>query len=265
MSDLFDIKGKRALVTGGSRGIGLMIARGLVAAGADVIVSSRKSADVQAAADELAQIGGCEAMTGDVSSPEGAAALAAAVRKRFTALDVIVNNAGAGLIGAADTLDRAEQLALIDLNVRALTDLSLAFIDSLKRRRGGILNVASLAAFMPGPGRAVYYASKAYVLSFSEALHRELKPHGVRVTVLCPGPVPTALQARAGMSGLLPRLLMRSAEAVAREAYRGLKAGRRMVVPGFANRVVTMAIRLAPRGLWLELIARRGAGGTHAA
>ena len=141
--------------------------------------------------------------------------------------------------------------------MRALTDLSLAFVDSLKRRRGGILNVASLAAFMPGPGRAVYYASKAYVLSFSEAPHRELKPHGVRVTVLCPGPVPTALQTRAGMTGFLPRLFMRSAEEVAREAYRGLSQGRRMVVPGFANRAVTTAIRLSPRSLWLELIARQ--------
>ena len=88
---------------------------------------------------------------------------------------------------------------MIDLNVRALTDLSLAFVDSLERRKGGILNVASVAGFLPGPGMAVYYATKAYVLSFSEALHRELKPKGVRVTVLCPGPVPTEFQARAGI------------------------------------------------------------------
>src|SRR5262249_16034563 len=107
--------------------------------------------------------------------------IAQALDDRGLEPEVIVNNAGAGLTGAADKLDRAEQLAIIDLNVRALTNLSLAFVDSLKRRGGGILNVASLAAFMPGPGRAVYYASKAFVLSFSEALHRELEPHGVRV------------------------------------------------------------------------------------
>ena len=89
---------------------------------------------------------------------------------------------------------------MIDLNVRALTDLSLAFVDSLERRKGGILNVASVAGFLPGPGMAVYYASKAYVLSFSEALHQELKPKGVRVTALCPGPVPTEFQARAGIN-----------------------------------------------------------------
>src|SRR5262249_57326538 len=110
----------------------------------------------------------------------------------------------------------------------------------LKRRRGGILNVASTAAFIPGPGMAVYYASKAYVLSFSEALHRELKPKGVRVTVLCPGPVPTEFQARAGMSDdAFPRLLARPAEQVARDGYRGLMQGRRRVGPAVATRAVT--------------------------
>ena len=150
---------------------------------------------------------------------------------------------------------------MIDVNVRALTELSLGFVDSLERRRGGILNVASIAAFMPGPGMAVYYASKAYVLSFSEALHRELKPKGVRVTALCPGPVPTEFQARAGMGDdALPGFLTRSAEQVASDGYCGLMQGRRVVVPGAANRAVTMALRLAPRGLLLDLIARQQRG-----
>ncbi len=111
----------------------------------------------------------------------------------------MVNNAGFGLSGDAAALDRNEQLGMIDLNVRALTELSLSFVDSLARHRGGILNVASIAAFLPGPGMAVYYASKAYVLSFTEALHRELADRGIRVTALCPGPVPTEFQARSGM------------------------------------------------------------------
>src|SRR5262249_60592798 len=115
----------------------------------------------------------------EVARADATQIIAEALDKRGLEPDVVVNNAGFGLVGAADTLDRAEQLAMIDLNVRALTDLSLVFVDSLKRRKGGILNVASIAAFMPGPGMAVYYASKAYVLSFSEALHRELKPKGV--------------------------------------------------------------------------------------
>src|SRR5499433_3449326 len=116
---------------------------------------------------------------------------------------------------------------MIDVNVRVLTDLSLAFIGTLQQHRGGILNVASVAGFLPGPGMAIYYASKAYVLSFSEALHHELKPRGVRVTALCPGPVPSEFQARAGVRGEhYPRFFTQSAEQVAEDGYRGLAAGR---------------------------------------
>ena len=133
------------------------------------------------------------------------AMIADELRTRGLEPNFVVNNAGFGLVGAAAELDRAEQLAMIDLNARALTDLSLRFIDSLARHRGGILNVASVASFLPGPGLAVYYATKAYVLSFSEALHHELKPKGMRVTALCPGPVATEFQTRAGMpEGLFP-------------------------------------------------------------
>ena len=114
---------------------------------------------------------------------------------------IVVNNAGFGLHGQAAELDRAEQLAMLDLNVRALTDLSLRWIDGIVKHKGGILNVASVAGFLPGPGMAVYYASKSYVLSFTEALARELAPQGVRVTALCPGPVQTEFQKRAGISG----------------------------------------------------------------
>ncbi len=111
----------------------------------------------------------------------------------------MVNNAGFGLLGEAAELDRARQLAMIDLNIRALTDLSLRWLDSIKRHRGGILNVASIAGFLPGPGMAVYHATKAYVLSFTEALHEELKADGVRVCALCPGPVETEFFERAGL------------------------------------------------------------------
>jgi short-subunit dehydrogenase len=172
--------------------------------------------------------------------------------------DIVVNNAGFGLVGRAAELDRAEQLAMIDVNVRALTDLSLAFVGSLERHRGGILNVASIASFMPGPGMAVYHATKAYVLSFSEALHEELKESGVRVTALCPGQVPTEFQARAGTaSGSSPALLTESAETVAEQGYRGLKDGRRVVVPGLGSKAVTVLARLVPRSLVLAALQRR--------
>jgi short-subunit dehydrogenase len=147
---------------------------------------------------------------------------------------------------------------MIDVNVRALTELSLAFVESLARRKGGILNVASLASFLPGPGMAVYYATKAYVLSFSEALHSELKPRGVRVSALCPGPVPTEFAERAGLrAGLAPGLLTQSAKRVAELGYRGLMAGRRLVVPGLPNKLVTLALRIAPRRLVLRMVGAR--------
>jgi short-subunit dehydrogenase len=137
---------------------------------------------------------------------------------------------------------------MIDLNVRVLTELSLLFSESLVRHRGGILNVASIASFMPGPGMAVYHATKAYVLSLSEALHRELGAQGVRVTALCPGPVETEFQARAGIpQNYFPRLLARTAERVAREGYEGMMRGRRIVIPGSANKVASLLMRQLPR------------------
>jgi short-subunit dehydrogenase len=252
------------LITGASSGIGAALAHEFAAHGHELVLIARREQALGTLADAIAATGRARpaVLRADLARLDAAQTIVAALDERGLEPDVVVNNAGFGLVGAADQLDRAEQLAMVDLNVRALTDLSLAFLDSLKRRRGGILNVASIAAFMPGPGMAVYYASKAYVLSFSEALHRELKPKGVRVTVLCPGPVPTEFQARAGMSDdAFPRLLTRSAEQVARDGYRGLTQGRRVVVPGPANRAVTTMIRFAPRSLVLELIARQQRGG----
>ena len=160
-------------------------------------------------------------------------------------------------------LDRAEQLAMLDLNVRALTDLSLRWIDGIVKHKGGILNVASVAGFLPGPGMAVYYASKAYVLSFTEALARELEPKGVRVTALCPGPVLTEFQTRAGIAVKPPgRLLGRTAEQVAQAGYDGFMAGKRLVIPGFGNKIVSFLPRLLPRGMVLRSIEpyQRGRG-----
>ena len=146
----------------------------------------------------------------------------------------VVNNAGFGLLGISEELDRAEQLSMIDLNVRALTELSLRWIESLRLHKGGLLNVASVAAFLPGPNMAVYYASKAYVLSFTEALHAELAPQGVRVTVLCPGPVPTAFQARAGLAARRPSRAL--APSSIRTRLHGLIAGKRIVCRGCPTR-----------------------------
>ncbi len=251
------------LITGASGGIGAALAHEFASHGHDLVLVARREQALGALADTIAAKSANRPtiLRADLTRTDAVQGIAEALDQRGLEPDVVVNNAGFGLLGAADELDRAEQLAMIDLDVRALTELSLAFIDSLKRRRGGILNLASIAAFMPGPGMAVYYATKAYVLSFSEALHRELKPKGVRVTVLCPGPVPTEFQARAGMSGdIFPRLLTRSPGQVAKDAYRGLMQGRRVVVPGVANRAVITAIRFTPHRILLDRIARQQRG-----
>jgi len=167
----------------------------------------------------------------------------------------VVNNAGFGLLGDAAELPLSEQLAMIDLNVRALTALSLMFVDSLKRHRGGLINVASLSGFFPGPGMAVYFAGKAFVRSFSEAIAYELAGQGVRVTCICPGPVPTEFQARAGLHERTPPFLGRSAEQIAREGYDAFMRGQRVLVPGIPNKIAGALPRFMPRALVLRTVA----------
>jgi short-subunit dehydrogenase len=247
------------LITGASAGIGSALARVFARQGHELLLVARREQKLNELADEIATLGKSRpaVLALDLASPDAVARIREALAAAGMELDNVANNAGFGLVGEAADLDRAEQCAMVDLNVRALTDLSLAFVDALARRRGGILNVASLAAFLPGPHMAVYYATKAYVLSFSEALHAELKPRGVRVCVLCPGPVPTGFQERAGVKGESSApLLTRTADEVAEAGYRGLQAGRRLIVPGFLNRLVTMVVPLSPRGVVLWAMSR---------
>jgi uncharacterized protein len=244
------------LITGASAGIGTALAYEFAANGHELVLIARREQPLNALADAIAAKGAARptVVRMDMTRVDAARDLGNVLARHSLEPEIIVNNAGFGLLGHVAKLDRAAQLAMIDLNARALTDLSLAFIDSLERRKGGILNVASVAGFLPGPGMAVYYATKAYVVSFSEALHHELKERGIRVTVLCPGPVPTEFQARAGITrSLFPPLLTRTAERVAREGYRGLKEGRLVVVPGTANRIVTLVAPLVPRKILLKL------------
>ena len=245
------------LITGASSGIGAALAKVFAAHGHELALVARRGDRLEALADEIAAAGRPQptVFTADLERRDGASAIAAELSSRGLEPAIVVNNAGFGLRGEAATLSRDEQLAMIDLNVRALTELSLMFVDSVARHRGGILNVASLAAFLPGPGMAVYYASKAYVLSFSEALHRELSGRGVRVTALCPGPVPTEFQDRAGLS--LPaaaRMLELSAERVAQIGYDAFMADQRVVMAGIGNRVLVSLMRLMPHALLLRLV-----------
>ena len=252
------------LITGASSGIGAALAKVFAAHGHELALVARRGDRLEALADEIAATGRPRptVFTADLERRDGASAIAAELSSRGLEPAIVVNNAGFGLRGEAATLSRDEQLAMIDLNVRALTELSLMFVDSVARHRGGILNVASLAAFLPGPGMAVYYASKAYVLSFSEALHRELSGRGVRVTALCPGPVPTEFQDRAGLS--LPaaaRMLELSAERVAQIGYDAFMADQRVVIAGIGNRVLVSLMRLMPHALLLRLLDQSRAAG----
>lgn len=252
--------GPVTVITGASSGIGVALAHIFARNGHELALVARREDRLRALADDIAATGKPRpvVIAADLLKAGAVAAIGAALTAQGLEPQYVVNNAGFGLVGVAASLDRDEQLAMIDLNVRVLTELSLAFVPSLERHHGGILNVGSMAGFLPGPGMAVYYATKAYVLSFSEALHSELKPRGVRVTVLCPGPVPTEFAARAGIKeGLAPGILTQSAETVAAAGYRGLMDGARTVVPGLANKLVTLAIRIVPRRLLLRAVDSR--------
>ena len=248
-----------ALITGASAGIGLELARVFARHGHRLAIAARRGERLQALADEIASAGGQLplVLAIDLERPDAGDRIDEALAGHGLEPQFVINNAGFGLVGPAEAHDRAEQLAMIELNVRTLTDFSLRWVEPMTRHRGGLLNVASVAGFIPGPGSAVYYATKAFVVSFSEALHQEWRERGIRVTALCPGPVPTEFQARAGVSSTtFPRFLARSAERVADEGYRGLQAGRAVIVPGGSNKVVTVLTRLVPRRLLLAATAQ---------
>ena len=247
------------VITGASSGIGSALARVFAAHGHEIALVARREPELVLLQTELAAAYQSKPLIipMDLQRSDAPARIAHELLGKGLEPQYVVNNAGFGLHGAATALDRAEQLAMIDLNVRALTDLSLRWLDGIARHKGGILNVASVAGFLPGPHMAVYYATKAYVLSFTEGLSRELAPQGIRVTALCPGPVATEFQARAGVTAKPPPwLLGQTAEQVAKAGYDGFMAGKRLVIPGFGNKVVSFLPRLVPRGFVLATIER---------
>lgn len=245
------------LITGASSGIGADLARIFAANGHRVALVARREDRLNDLAATIVAAGGVQPLVipCDLTRPEAGGMIATTLEAAGVEIDILVNNAGFGLFGQALALDRAQQLDMIAVNIRALTDLSLRFSSSLIRHRGGLLNVASVAAFLPGPGMAVYYASKAYVLSFSDALHNELGRHGIRVTALCPGPVPTEFQRRAGFTpGMDSTVLNVSSRTVALAGYRGLMRGKRVVLPGLGIRAIPFMLRFVPRGLVLMMV-----------
>ena len=249
-----------AVVTGASAGIGRELADILAREGHDLVLVARREGELKALADELQQRHGAASTVAavDLSQPDAADQVLAAVGVD-TAVDVLVNNAGFGGHGAFAERPRADELRMLAVNVTALTDLTRVLLPGMVTRgRGRILNVGSTAAFQPGPFMAVYYATKAYVLSFSQAIAEETRGTGVTVTCLCPGVTTTEFQQVAGVENvpLTQGPLSMTARAVAEAAYAGMMRGRLIVIPGVHNKLGAQATRLAPRQVMLKVVRR---------
>jgi short-subunit dehydrogenase len=247
------------LITGASAGIGSEFARLLAAEGETLIVTARRQDRLEALAEELRRAHGVrvETIVADLALKESADLLAEKTRALGLEVTTLINNAGFGLTGAFADQPADRVIEMLALNIVALTRLTRIFLPEMRARQaGGIINVASIAAFLPGPYMSVYYASKAYVLSFSEAIAHELRGSGVVVTALCPGATKTEFQEVAGMTDtpLLRRLSMSSREG-ARLGLAGHRAGKTVVITGVGNKLTPFAARLVPRGVMARLAA----------
>jgi len=246
------------LITGASAGLGSEFARCYAARGDDVILVARRADRLEALAGELTARHGirCETIAADLAAPDAAETLMTEVARRGLVVDILINNAGFGARGDFAELDVAMQARMIDLNCRTLMTLCHAVLPGMiARKSGGILNVASTAAFQPGPWMAVYYATKAFVLSFSEALHEEVKAKGVRVATLCPGATRTEFGDVADMTSSTLFKFAGEPGQVVRDGMRALDGNRAVKVSGLANAMLAGSIRFTPR-----FLARRIAG-----
>jgi short-subunit dehydrogenase len=239
---------KIALVTGASAGLGVEFARQLSARGYRLVLVARRKDRL----DELvSEIGDARAVAIDLSKSTAVSNLMADLSDNGEDVDLLVNNAGFGLIGNFAELDSRRERQMIDLNVGTLSDLCRAVAPAMiERATGGIINVASTAAFQPGPKMAVYFATKAFVLSLTEALHEELRPRGVKVSCLCPGPTRTEFGEVAGLapSATFDRIAM-NARDVVKIGLKGLEANHAVVIPGWMNKVTAASTRFAPRSV----------------
>jgi short-subunit dehydrogenase len=251
-----------ALITGASGGIGLELARLFAAGGYDLVLVARSADRLEEIAGELRSRHGITArvLAKDLAVPGSPEEVFQELEAAGVVVDVLVNNAGFATYGPFAEIDLGRELEELQLNVVTLTHLTKRLLPGmLARRRGGVLNLASTAGFQPGPLMAVYYASKAYVISFSEALAEELSGTGVTVSALCPGPTATGFQRRAGLEGsklFSGAVQVADAAAVARAGYEGFLAGKRIVIPGLLNKVGVQSIRLSPRSLATKVVKR---------
>lgn len=254
------------VVVGASRGIGRAIAEVAARDGAPVVLVARSIENLRSVESAIKQAGGeAFSLALDLASSHAAASLEEFLSHQGLVCDVLVNSAGYGLRGSAAALPPADQVGMIDVNIRALAELTLHLLPGMvARHRGGIINLASVASFTPGPYMAMYYASKAFVRSFSEALYQETRGTGVTVTCVAPGPVSTEFLEtsganRAALFKILPKA---SSQYVAECAWRGFKARRRLVIPGFSAKLAIAMAGILPSAALLPLIGRLQLRGT---
>jgi uncharacterized protein len=248
------------LITGASSGIGLELAKCFAADKSDLVLVARNTEALEKLAKELQGAHGIKVrvMTADLSLPEVPKRIFHELSAQNISVDILVNNAGFGLHGEFVDLPLARQLEIIHVNITALTELTGWFLPGMiQRRRGGILNVGSVAGFLPGPNMAVYYASKAFVLSFTEALAEETSGTGLNISVLCPGPTESNFGqvARGGRPRQVERPKM-SAQTVARVGHLKFREGKTIIVPGISNKLLVFSPRIAPRKLARRVIKR---------
>lgn len=247
------MNGRTVLITGASTGIGYELATLFAQDKWNLVLLARQRPRLLEVSEQLGHTYGVQTqiVVADLSHPRMPEEVMMQFNETGTKIACLVNNAGFGAYGDFADLPLDEQANMIHTNVNALVELTHRLLPHIITVRGRILNVASTAAFQPGPHMAVYYATKAFVLSFSEALAEELAPRGVHVSTLCPGPVPTEFQKRAGLEGTVMSTspLMVEADVVAREAYEGLMKGKRLIIPGWGNKLGVQGQRFAPRRL----------------
>lgn len=243
------------VVTGASSGLGAEFARLAVAEGAKTVLIARNITDLERLTAEIDPSGERTVALGvDLAAADAGDTIARGLEAQGLYCDTLVNNAGLGLFGDAVELDRASQLGMIEVNIRATTDLMLRFLPGMiERKAGRILNVASVAGFVPGPQMAVYFASKAYLISFSQALMQESMGTGATVTCLCPGPLRTEFAPQMRLFDLLHKL---PPDEVARRGWEAMKAGRRLCVTGIGTKAAVVMARFVPRALVLAWITR---------
>lgn len=251
---------RTALITGASSGIGLELAHLFARDGYRLVLVARNRGALRELGDELQARHSIQVRISpkDLAHPASPGELYQELQEAGFVLDVLVNNAGFGGTGGFLNTDWDNEAEMIHVNITALTHLTKLFLPQIRAREGKVLNVASVAAFVPGPFMSVYYASKAYVLSFSEALAEELSGTGTTVTCLCPGPVATGFQRRAGTDSnqMMRSPLVLDVREVARAGYEGMKQGKRLVIPGWKNALLVQGLRASPRGVVTKMVSR---------